>query len=345
MTRAALGVSVMPLENRRDALLSVATQADRLGYAVFLQPETWAYDTGVLLSEVATRTGRIVLISGIVHPWGRSAGTLAMLAASLHAVSGGRFILGLGASTPTLAEGLHDVPFVTPLARLRRTVIQVRALLRGERIPLVVTTQARPLKLNLPPAPALPIYLAALADGAVRQAGEIADGWLPFLYPRDRLGEGIALLREGAAKAGDPARRFAVWPTVPTVVGEDEGKARDGAAWFVAFYLTTMGPLYRHALVRQGFGPAVEAVLAANTPQFTGMVPAKADELLEQLTVFGTPAEARERLARWRAAGADVPVVFLRPNLTPDEIAFSLEAFRPMLQSPDPPATPGRGND
>jgi alkanesulfonate monooxygenase SsuD/methylene tetrahydromethanopterin reductase-like flavin-dependent oxidoreductase (luciferase family) len=332
-TAVRLGVCVMPLENRRDVLVGLATEAERLGYDVFLQPETWAYDTPVLLTEIAVRTARIRLASGIMGVWNRSAGTLAMAAATLHGISGGRFVLGLGASTATLTEGLHDVPFSAPLARMRRTVTQVRALLRGERIPLAVASSARPLKLNLPPAPDLPIFLAALADRSLRLAGEVADGWLPFLYPRGRLEQGMALLREGAAAAGDPGRRHAVWPTVPTVVAEDAGKARDGAAWFVAFYLTTMGPLYRESLVRQGFGPAVEAVLAANSPKFVGAVPAKADVLLDQLTVFGTPAEARERMALWPAAGADVTCVFLRPSLGREELAFTLEAFRPMLES------------
>ena len=73
-------------------------------------------------------------------------------------------------------------------------------------------------------------------------------------------------------------------------------------------------------------------MLAANAPKFTGAVPAEADELLEQLIVFGTPAEARRRLARWQEAGAHFSVLLLRPNLTPDERAFTLDAFRPMLQ-------------
>lgn len=331
MSRPALGASVMPLENRRDVLVSVAAQADRLGYDVYLQNETWALDATILLAEMAVRTRRIGLGTGIVGVWNRSAGTLAMVAATLASLSGGRFALGLGASTPQLTEGFHDVPYVAPAARMRHTVTQVRALLRGERIPLAVATRARPLKLNLPAVPPVPIYLAGLAEQTVRLAGELADGWLPFLYPRDRLADGIALLREGAARTGDPGRRVVVSATVPTVVASDPGKAREGAAWFVAFYVTTMGALYRQSLVRQGFGAAVEAVLAANTPKFSGEVPREGEVLLEQLTVFGTPAEARQRMAAWHQAGADVSVVFLRPGLPAEEIEFTLAAFRPML--------------
>jgi alkanesulfonate monooxygenase SsuD/methylene tetrahydromethanopterin reductase-like flavin-dependent oxidoreductase (luciferase family) len=256
-----------------------------------------------------------------------------MAAATLASTSRGRFVLGLGASTPQLAEGLHDVPFATPIARMRRMLVQVRALLRGERIPLAVTTSARALKLNVPPVPELPIYLAALGEQSVRLTGELADGWMPFIYPRSCLALGVEQMREGAARAGHPERLPLVCPSVPAVVSADPARAREGAAWFVAFYLVSMGTLYRRSLARQGFGKEVEAVLAANSPKFTGVVPADAEELLEQLTVYGTPPEARRRLGRWHEASAAFPVLLLRPNLTPEERALTLEAFRPMLQS------------
>src|SRR5437773_424995 len=136
----------MPLENRRDVLIALATDADRLGYEAFCLPETWAYDVTVLLAEAAVKTKHITLGTGILGVWNRSAGTLAMAAATLSAQSGGRFLLGLGASTPQLTEGLHDVSFTAPVAQLRRIVTQVRALLRGERIPLERVTAARALK-------------------------------------------------------------------------------------------------------------------------------------------------------------------------------------------------------
>ena len=94
-----LGVSVMPLENRREAILRIATTADRLGYAAFFLPETWAHDTTLMLADIAGRARRIRLASGVLGVWGRSAATLAMAAATLDLISEGRFTLGLGAST------------------------------------------------------------------------------------------------------------------------------------------------------------------------------------------------------------------------------------------------------
>jgi alkanesulfonate monooxygenase SsuD/methylene tetrahydromethanopterin reductase-like flavin-dependent oxidoreductase (luciferase family) len=333
MTGRGLGVSIMPLDSRRETLVAAAVEADRLGYDAFFLPETWALDVTVVLAETAVKTRHIALGTGIVSIWGRSAGTLAMMAATLASLSGGRFVLGLGASTAQLAEGLHDVPFQAPGVRLRRTVTQVRALLSGERIPLA-REGARALKLNLPPAPQVPIYLAALADESIRLVGELADGWLPFLYPCSQLAAGRALLAEGRARSGADGELPLICPSVPTVVAEDPARAREGAAWFVAFYLTTMGPLYRQSLARQGFGKEVQAVLAANTPRNRGLVPPEAEILLEELTIFGTPEQARTRVARWYAAGAALPILLLPPNLTPDEISLALGAFRPLVEAP-----------
>jgi alkanesulfonate monooxygenase SsuD/methylene tetrahydromethanopterin reductase-like flavin-dependent oxidoreductase (luciferase family) len=333
MNRLRVGVSVMPLENRRQALAELAIAADRAGYDAFTLPETWAYDVTVVLAEAAVKTRRITLGTGILGVWNRSAATMAMAARTLASMSDGRFVLGLGASTPQLTEGLHDMPFTAPIGRMRRSITQVRALLRGERVPLTVATRARPLRLNVPPGPDVPIYLAALGDEATRLAGELADGWMPFLYPLRRLPDGIARLREGAARGGHPDRVPEIFASVPTVVAADAAKAREGAAWFVSFYLTTMGTFYRDSLIRQGFEKEVNAVLAANTGKQSGIVPPDAEELLEQLIIYGTPEEARRRLARWHAAGAAAVGLLLRPSLPPDELALTLDAFVPMLES------------
>jgi alkanesulfonate monooxygenase SsuD/methylene tetrahydromethanopterin reductase-like flavin-dependent oxidoreductase (luciferase family) len=333
MSRLRIGVSVMPLENRREALVDLATAADRRGYDAFMLPETWAYDVTVLLAEAAVKTRRITLGTCILGVWNRSSATIAMAARTLASMSSGRFLLGLGASTPQLTEGLHDVPFTAPIGRMRRTVTQVRALLRGDRVPLAVAREARALRLNVPAEPEVPIYLAALGDDATRLAGELADGWMPFLYPLRLMPHGLERLREGAARGGRSERLPVICPSLPTVVAADPAKAREGAAWFVAFYLSTMGTFYRDSLIRQGFEKEVKSVLAANSPKPLGVVPPDAEELLEQLIVYGTPEEARRRLARWHAAGAGMAGLLLRPAMPADELAFTLDAFRPMLES------------
>jgi alkanesulfonate monooxygenase SsuD/methylene tetrahydromethanopterin reductase-like flavin-dependent oxidoreductase (luciferase family) len=327
----ALALSVMPLENRREQFLALATLGDQLGYDAMLLPETWAYDVTIVLAEAALKTQRLKVGSAILGVWNRTAATLAMGAATLASLSRGRFILGLGASTPQLVEGLHDVPFGAPLARIRQIVTQVRALLRGERVPLAVAAQARALRLNVPPAD-VPICLAAIGDASVRLAGEVADGWMPFLYPLRMLEQGRTRLQEGAARA-QRASLPAIYPMIPAAVDDDPAKARASAAWFVAFYLTSMGTFYRDTLIRFGFDKQVAAVIAANTPKFAAAVPPEADVLLDELIVYGTPSQARDRLARWYEAGAAMPGLMFRANLTAEETRHSLEAFVPMLES------------
>jgi alkanesulfonate monooxygenase SsuD/methylene tetrahydromethanopterin reductase-like flavin-dependent oxidoreductase (luciferase family) len=330
MMSSRLAVSLMPLENRREVILSLATTAERHGFDGFGLPETWAWDITVLLAEIASRTHRIGLATGILGVWGRTPAAMAMTAATLAAASGGRFTLGLGTSTPQLAEGLHDVPFTKPLARMRRTVTQVRALLAGERVPLSGQSTARPLKLNVPLTGTVPIHVAALGDEATRLAGEIGDGWMPFFYPVSQLARGRTLLQEGAARGGHPDRIPDIFPAMPTVVAADAATARQGAAWYVAFYVTTMGAVYRDGLTRFGFGKEVQSVLAANSPKMLGVVPPDADALLEETIVYGTPDEARRRLDRWYAAGAAMPTLLLPPNMTPEQMSFCLSAFRPL---------------
>lgn len=132
------------METRRDVLVQAATQAEELGYDAFFMAKAWGLDAPVVLAEIATKTHRILLGSAIVNVWSRSAASLAMSAATLSEISGGRFVLGLGASTSQLIEGLHDVAFSSPLKQLRRVVTQVRELQRGSRTPLREGNQARP---------------------------------------------------------------------------------------------------------------------------------------------------------------------------------------------------------
>src|ERR1700753_4017198 len=144
---ARRGVALTPMETRRDVIVRSAVLADQLGYEMFVVPEGWGLDSTLVLTEIALRTTTIRLASGVLSVWGRTPATLAMSAATLHQVSGGRYVLGLGASTRALAQGFHDVPFEHPAARLRDTVTGVRALLNGQTAPLTQTTGARPLRL------------------------------------------------------------------------------------------------------------------------------------------------------------------------------------------------------
>jgi alkanesulfonate monooxygenase SsuD/methylene tetrahydromethanopterin reductase-like flavin-dependent oxidoreductase (luciferase family) len=309
-------------------VLHVAARAEELGYTALFVAEGWGYDVSVLLAEIAMRTSRIRLGTGVLNVWGRSPATIAMLATSLDELSGGRFVLGLGAGSPQLAEGLHDVAFRAPVGRLGAVTRQVRRLLEGERIVSSVPGGSRPLRLAVRPASSIPIQIAALGQESVRLCGELADAWYPFLLPSSGLEDGMRVLEEGAARGpGRPVPQ--ICPGLPVAVSSDPAQARALASWWVAFYLTSMGPLYSRMLRHHGFGRAVDAVLAANPAGGTSEVPGSAEVLLDELTVWGDATAALAGLDRWYAAGAQMPVIVLPPNRDLDELDHILDALRP----------------
>lgn len=333
MSTPPLGVGLTPLETRREVVLHLADRAEELGYGAFFLAEGWGHDAGVLLAEVATRTSRITLGTGIINVWGRTPASIAMLATSLAAVSGDRFVLGLGAGSPPLAEGLHDVAFADPVERVGAVTRQVRRLLSGERLEPTVERTTRPLKLAVIPEVPIPINLAALGPGAVRQAGELADGWYPFLMPLSGLDSGIRQLEQGSARGASGRTLPTIAPCIPTAVSDDPATALQVASWWVSFYLVSMGPLYRDTLRRLGHGQAVDDVLAANPTGRTFEVPASARGLLDELTLWGDTEQARVALGRWYAAGAQMPTLTLPPGRPVDELDHMLEVLCPQALS------------
>lgn len=328
MPTPRLAVGLTPMETRRPVVLHLADRAEALGYDAFFVAEGWGHDAGVLLAEVATRTRRITLGTGILNIWGRTPATIAMLAASLAEASIDRFVLGLGAGSPPLAEGFHDIEFAKPVDRLGAVTRQVRRLLEGQRLEPTVDRDNRPLKMAVTPKSRIPIHLAALGQQSIRLAGELADGWAPFLLPLSGLDASLQLLREGAARTEPPRTLPLVAPCIPAAVSTDPGKALEMASWWVSFYLMNMGPLYRQTLIRLGHGHAVEEILGANPTGRTFDVPESARVLLDELTLWGDTHQAQEALERWYAEGAQMPTVVLPPGRPVEELEHMLAAFR-----------------
>ncbi len=255
------GIAVTPMEIRRDVIVRAAVLADELGYEVFSVAEGWGLDSTILLAELAAATRRITLAAGVLSVWGRSPATIAMTAATLHRLSGGRFVLGLGASTRQIAEGWHDIGYDRPAARLRTVTSRVRALLDGKRAALSAVPAARALRLGQPPVPELPIWLAATGERTIRVAADLADGWYPLYLRRDRVRE---------LGAGISERRAATHPITVvagpfTVVDPDVTAARATAAACTAAYLAAMGDIYPRVVAAQGLAAEVDLVRSTNT--------------------------------------------------------------------------------
>jgi alkanesulfonate monooxygenase SsuD/methylene tetrahydromethanopterin reductase-like flavin-dependent oxidoreductase (luciferase family) len=339
VTSGRRGVALTPMEIRREVIVRTAVLADELGYEIFALAEGWGLDSTTVLTEIALRTARIRLASSVLSVWGRTPGTLAMTAATLGQVCGGRYLLGLGASTKALVEGFHDTAFEHPAAKLREVVTKVRALLAGQPAQLSQAQTARPLRLGQPPAPEIPIWVAALGHHTTRVAAELGDGWIPALVARDRLAAWAAQLNTVREAAAPHARPLTVAAGPITAAGENADAARDMAAGCTAWYLGAMGEVYARSVSGQGYADQVQAILAANprpSPR-RGTVPPAGQLVLDQLAAYGTCDQVREQLQPWDHA-ADIVTILLPPGMPWPSIEATLHAAAPSVR----PARPGR---
>jgi alkanesulfonate monooxygenase SsuD/methylene tetrahydromethanopterin reductase-like flavin-dependent oxidoreductase (luciferase family) len=326
--RSEVGVGITPFQTDEEASIRLAVAAEQLGYGRFGAAEGWTHDAVVLLTRIAAVTSRIGLATAVLSVWSRTPAALAMAAASLQRAAGGRFALGLGASSPPLVEGLHGIEWQQPMGQMRSTLVAVKALLDGERLPLD-REEVRPLRLGAPPEQRVPIIVAALAPPSIRVAGELADVWLPFLWARSRLDDGRALLAEGE-RAREGSTATAVSPSVPLALAEDEpGARRIAASWLLA-YLTRMGPLYPRTLRDQfGFGSEIDALLEANGGDGPPKLPAAAERLAQEVTLMATYDDAPDAVRLWLEAGADSVDLVLPLGVREEQLQEMLEAAAP----------------
>lgn len=298
--------------------VQLAVLADRLGLDSVWVSEAWGQDAVSVLAFLAARTARVGLGSGVMQIPARRPTATAMAAASLDVLSRGRFRLGLGLSGPQVSEGWYGVPFTDNLRRTREHVDVVRRALDREPIEMPLepappgtepTGLGKPLKLLARPVQdRIPIYLAAIAPAAVRQAGAIADGWLPFMLNPDEPEPLLGPLREGAEAAGRSLDDLDVAPVVPVAVDEDLAAARDAVRPWLAFYLGAMGAREKNFYVelaeRHGHGDAARAVqermLAGDRG---GAAAAVSDALVDAGAIATTPVGLDDRLTAYEAAG------------------------------------------
>jgi F420-dependent oxidoreductase-like protein len=293
-------------------------QAERLGAHSVWVPEAWGQDALTALAYLAARTGAIRLGSGIVQVGARTPANLAMAAMSLQALSGGRFLLGLGTSGPQVMEGWHGVRFPSPLSATRETIDIVRRVAAGERLEYhgrvfdlpLPGGPGRAIRSMLPPAP-VPVYIAALGPKNLALTGELADGWIGNAFLPEHAAEAfLPFLQEGVAKAGDGRRLADLDLLIPVAVeftdDVDEAAARHSRGY--AFTIGAMGSkdtnFYNAAFARQGFADDVAAVqdlwLAGRREEAAARVPR---DIGLKTNLLGTPAMVKERLRLYRRAG------------------------------------------
>jgi alkanesulfonate monooxygenase SsuD/methylene tetrahydromethanopterin reductase-like flavin-dependent oxidoreductase (luciferase family) len=327
MTTAGVpGLGFTPFEVRPDVIVETGRQADRLGFGSVSVAEAMTLAAPVVLTQLALATERVELATGVMSVWSRTPGTLAMTAADLQDLSGGRFSLGLGASTAPLTEGFHGIAWQHPVGKVRDVLVAVRTLLAGGRLP-GAPDGARPLRLLRPPAAPVPLGLAAITPASVRLAGALADRWLPFLWPVNRLEEGGELLEAGAV-AGGRHERALVTACVPVATAPDEAGAAAVAARWLLTYCTSMGPVYPRVLREFGYSREVDAVLTANAEAARPVLPSAAERLARDVLLFASHDDVAEAYQAWRGA-SDVVSLVLPFGVDRGTLGETVEALAP----------------
>ncbi len=327
--------------------LALAVEADHLGYDVAWVAEAYGSDAPSVLSWVGALTTNLDLGAAVMQIPARTPAMTAMTAATIDALSGGRFRLGLGVSGPQVSEGWHGVRFAAPLARTREYVDIVRmALARkkveyaGEHFTLPLPDgPGKALRLTVHPVrEKVPVYLAAVGPKNLELAGEIADGWLAIFFSPEHSADLLDSVRTGAERAGrgsaqDRLAGFDVVPTVPVVIDDDLSRAAASVAPYAALYIGGMGSreqnFYNRLACRMGFEDAAREIqdlyLDHKQRDAAAVVPF---EFLDATALIGPRDRVKERLGRY----ADAGVTTLSISTTAPTLEARLHVVRTMAE-------------
>jgi F420-dependent oxidoreductase-like protein len=299
--------------------LEAIREAEQLGFDSVWSAEAYGSDALTPLAWWGAQTERIRLGTGIVQLSARTPAATAMAALTLDHLSGGRFILGLGASGPQVVEGWYGQPYPRPLARTREFVDIVRRIVaRGGPVehhgdfydmPLVGGTGlGKALKSTVHPLRTeIPIHIAAEGPKNVALAAEIGDGWLPLFFAPKEDAFYRECLQRGFDASGDPgkAERFEVVSPTTIVVGDDVEACADRVRPNLALYAGGMGArganFHFEVFARMGYEDVAtkvqELYLDGRKAEAAAAIPLA---MVEDVALVGPIEKIREELTRWR---------------------------------------------
>lgn len=305
----ALSISVQTRDiSDREAVFRQVSAAEDGGVEAAWVAESWGQDAFTLMTQMADRTKRLKIGSGIVNIFSRSPGALAQQFGTLDVVSGGRMIIGLGTSGANVIEDFHGMPFAQPLQRLREYVEIINMLIAGQPLHYEgeIYSMSRGFTLRFErERDHIPIYLATLAPKGVRMAAEVADGWLPTWTPVEKLADMSAAIRQHSQAAGRSEDAVTIRSSGGVVFTRDVERARQGVAGTFAFYVARMGEFYYRHLSRLGYGQVADDIRKAwgegGSAAGAAAVPA---DLQQSVTLVTDSLDAaRERFAQEDEAG------------------------------------------
>jgi probable F420-dependent oxidoreductase len=300
--RLGITIPFEPFQNRH--LADLVRTADRAGYTDAWSYESFATDAFSPITAAAMLSERMRFGSAIVPVFTRPPALIAMSAITTNQITGGRFILGLGISTPNIVEQWMGVPFRKPVTLMRETVEVLRAIFRGEK----VTYEGKMVRINgfrldIPIADAPPpIYIGAQGSQMLRIAGEIGDGVIVNFITPETLPPMLDLVRDGMRAAGRDATALDVGCRIIVAVDEDRKTVLNMFRRSLTAYVTV--PQYNKFFREIGYereaGIAFDAWNAGDRKKALEAIP---DGMVEKIFVFGTPEQCARRLRDYERAG------------------------------------------
>ena len=292
------------------------------GLDVVWVPEAYGYDAPTLMGFLAARTERVEIGSGILPIYTRTPTLIAMTAAGLDELSGGRAVLGLGVSGPQVIEGWHGIAYDAPVARTRETIEICRKVWRRDRLDYDGSHYQLPLPegqgtglgkalkiITHPKRDRIPIAIASLGDRNVELTAELAEAWLPIFYLPERADAvwGDAL-RAGFAKRDPELGPLDIVAGGALAIGDGVEHLRDLGRPMAALYIGGMGAkgrnFYNTLVSRYGFESEAEQIqelyLSGHKDEAATLVP---EELLVGTSLIGDAGFVRERVAALRESG------------------------------------------
>ncbi|HEX6489566.1 MAG TPA: LLM class flavin-dependent oxidoreductase [Candidatus Dormibacteraeota bacterium] len=335
-----IGINVPYADSRPpNEMVSFVQAADRLGYDTVWVPEAYGWDAISILAMYACSTERIKLGTGIINVFSRSPALIGQTAAALDAISGGRFVLGLGTSGHQVVAGWHGVPFEKGVKRMQETADVVRCVLKRERVTYEGEVFSIPMGLKLithPVRDTVPVYFATLTPAGLRATGATADGWLGVFYSAEHFPKVVRpLLEEGARAAGRDIDDLTIGTFQTVVVTDDLAAGRDRVRPYLCLYIGGMGSRernYYNRLWRQyGFEAEAERIqdlyLAKRRDEALAAV---TDEMVDLVSIIGPLDRCRARLSELERSGLDEIALSLTvPDGQPGDLVNALEALAP----------------
>ncbi|CAI9831040.1 Luciferase family protein [Nitrosopumilaceae archaeon] len=298
-TSFSLG-SLLPVGDLLDCASRVPAYVDTLWI-----PETWGMEAFSVMAAASARAEHCRIGSSIVNIYSRSPALAAMGAATVDLISGGRAVLGLGASSREIVGSLHGMGRDEPLSRMREFVEVVRLAHGGGRIDHRGRIfDLSGFRLLVDPGRRIPVYLAAVGPAMCRLAWEVGDGVILYLRPPGEISRLTERLGRG---------RIDVACQIITCVAEDADAAIDRARRTLGFYIGA-GSAYREFLAANGFAEEVAAVMEGLRGSGLGRChEAVPDRMVDRLCIAGAPGECAGKLGAFRDAGVDLPVLQFNP--------------------------------